>query len=173
MKQVRVTANFQVTGGSKLEAAKDFEVQSVDDGEIIVPFATEDGPSEYPCTVGSGAFVKFLAIKPEVSSADYDSLELSYKVYDQNDKDSGDIQLTEPHVFIGSGAVSALGKDIEKIVFTNEQTKPEGVEASGITISMMIGRDVASSPKLVDNSLDTSLFEPFKMDESKEQDETK
>ena len=155
MKQVRVTANFQVTGGSKLEAAKDFEVQFLDDGEFIVPFsesekaAESEEAAEYPCEIGSGKNVKFLAIKPKVSSEDYENLKLSYRVYNsKNEASSEEINLTEPHIFIGAGAVSALGEDIETIVFKNKQVSPDDSELSGITVSMMIGRDV--SPKSED-----------------------
>jgi len=124
--KVYCTLNVQVGGGPKISASSMMEVDAYDKIEVTI----EDGATSKEVQVQpSGTGVKFLLI-----SSDQCGKDLRYEVNDGASSTSP-ISLDAPvHLFVGGGAVAALGKSPVKLLFTNASGK-------AALVQILVGRD--------------------------------
>ncbi len=133
MATINLALNVQVAGGPKVLISKTKSVEAYDKIEVVV----DSGVMEKPVEIqpGATAQVNFLLIKSSVySQADPDPT-LTYKVNDG----ANDIELDEPHFYLGRGAVSILDNDPNILKFTNNTGEQAAIE-------ILVGRDATPTP---------------------------
>ncbi|MDJ0675857.1 MAG: hypothetical protein QNJ36_10825 [Calothrix sp. MO_167.B42] len=141
MATINLTLNLQVAGGPKVLISKPKSVEAYDKIEVVVkPGATSKSVEIQP---GATTQVNFLLIKSSVySQADPDPT-LTYKVNNGTEDDDfpagSGIELDEPHLYLGRGAVSILEKDPNILKFTNNTGEQAAIE-------ILVGRDATPDP---------------------------
>jgi hypothetical protein len=117
--KINWTLNVQVVGGPKVAASDVLEVDAYDKIEAVIPAGASATVNVQP---SGGA--QFLLI----TASSYENL--TYKV----DASGTTVTLDDPHVLIGSGAVSLLGSTQSQFAFSNGS-------AADVTVNILVGRD--------------------------------
>ncbi|MDJ0601901.1 MAG: hypothetical protein QNJ37_24050 [Crocosphaera sp.] len=130
---IKVGLNVQVVGGPVASVAPlEFEVEAYDKIEVSL----ESGQPAKIVDVQPGAdSVNFLLIKSsEYTPPDApNDKQLTYKI---DDKPA--INLDQPQIYLGAGAISSLLGDVKKITFENKLESSEPITAN---IEILVGRD--------------------------------
>ncbi len=133
MVDVKVQVSAQVSGGPQVSLNEEIKVEAYNKIEVAI----QPGDTDKVVNVAQGnkGEISFLLIKSNL----YNSEEkLTYKVGDK------EIQLDQPQIFLGTGAVSLLGENLNQIKFSNkhekttEEKKPDPNKAD---IEILVGRD--------------------------------
>ncbi len=122
--KINVTVNVQVVGGRNLSENQALEVDAVD--SIDVELEKKGGPGATK-SIEVHPSEKSEKIKLFVVAAKQYDGKVTYKLSDTK------VILDAPHVLIGAGVANLLGKNSQKIEFSNE-----GTEKASITI--LVGR---------------------------------
>ncbi len=136
MATINLTLNVQVVGGPKVLISKPKSVEAYDKIEVVVD---SDGiEKSVEIQPGATTQVNFLLIKSSVYSQAEppDPPTLTYKVNDRtSDFPASDgIELDEPHLYLGRGAVSTLTVAPKIFKFTNSSGEQAAIE-------ILVGRD--------------------------------
>jgi|GEM_PF-639666 len=134
MATINLALNVQVVGGPKVLISKSKSVEAYDKIEVVIePVGAVGMAKTVEIQPGGENQVSFLLINSSLYGP-----ELTYVVND-GISDSASITLDEPHLYLGTGAVSLLGSDGPKtIAFTN--THPVDSEQPA-AIEILVGRD--------------------------------
>jgi hypothetical protein len=135
MATVNVTLNVQVVGGPQSIISRAKSVEAYDKIEITVePGVVNQIVEIQP---GTASQVSFLLIKSNLYSQDDAAKKLTYIVNDRS-TDSNPVELDEPHLFLGKGAVSVFG--LAPIILKFSSTYPVA-PANKAAIEILVGRD--------------------------------
>ena len=132
MATINLALNIQVVGGPTVLISKSKSVQAYDKIEVVIE-ADSKGKS-VDVQPGEADEVSFLLIKSSVYSSD-----IKYVVKEVKDEEpdpTTEIALDEPHLYLGKGAISALGKSPKILQFTNSTTTK-----TPAAIEILVGRD--------------------------------
>jgi hypothetical protein len=132
MATINLALNIQVVGGPTVLISKSKSVQAYDKIEVVIE-ADSKGKS-VDVQPGEADEVSFLLIKSSVYSSD-----IKYVVKEVKDEEpdpTTEIALDEPHLYLGKGAISALGKSPKILTFTNSTTTK-----TPAAIEILVGRD--------------------------------
>ncbi|HBB32285.1 MAG TPA: hypothetical protein DDZ80_23595 [Cyanobacteria bacterium UBA8803] len=134
MATINLALNVQVVGGPKILISKSKSVEAYDKIEVVIEPVGPGGAAKIvEVQPGGQNQVSFLLINSSLYGA-----ELTYVVNDGM-SDSDSITLDEPHLYLGSGAVSLLGSNGPKtIAFTNTHPTDSDLKAA---IEILVGRD--------------------------------
>ena len=131
MATINLALNVQVVGGPTVLISKSKSVQAYDKIEVAIEPGSEKSVEIQP---GAADKVSFLLIKSSVYSSD-----IKYVVKESKDEEADPltaIALDEPHLYLGKGAISALGKSPKILQFTNSTTTK-----TPAAIEILVGRD--------------------------------
>lgn len=123
MEKINWTLNVAVAGGPKISSADTLEVEAYDKVGVYIPAGSKVETEVQP---GDKGEVKFLLI-----SADHYGGKLIYRI---NDESGDEITLDALQLFIGTGAVSVLGKPPQIFHFENQMDRD-------VTIDILVGRE--------------------------------
>jgi hypothetical protein len=127
MVTINLALNVQVVGGPKVLISKSKSVEAYDKIEVVIePGGIEKSVDIQP---GDATDVSFLLIQSNVYSSN-----LEYVVSDDSGDSPTAIVLDEPHLYLGTGAVSTLGKSPQILKFTNNSGEQAAIE-------ILVGRD--------------------------------
>ena len=134
MATINLALNVQIVGGPKVLISKSKSVEAYDKIEVVIEPVGADGMAKtVEIQPGGENQVSFLLINSSLYGP-----ELTYVA---NDGDS--ITLDEPHLYLGTGAVSLLASDGPKtIAFTNAHPVDSEQQAA---IEILVGRDATPS----------------------------
>jgi hypothetical protein len=133
MATINLALNVQVVGGPTVLISKTKSVQAYDKIEVVIEADLE---KSVDVQSGAGDDVSFLLIKSSVYSS-----EITYAVKEKKEDSSTEIALDEPHLYLGKGAISALGKPPKILTFKNSTTTK-----TPAAIEILVGRDAILSP---------------------------
>jgi hypothetical protein len=136
MATINLTLNVQVASGPQIQITKPKSVEADDKIEVIIkPDNKEQAIQIQP---GDANLVSFLLIK----SSFYGS-ELTYIVNDggSNNNSANAIALDEPHLYLGTGAISVLGVAPKVLKFTNKPPTDPNKKPQDAAIEILVGRD--------------------------------
>jgi hypothetical protein len=106
MATINLALNVQVVGGPQVLISKAKSVEAYDSIEVsVIGGATDQSVEIQP---GEASRVSFLLIQSNLYSQSGLNQRLTYKVADGVKPDSDAIDLDEPHLYLGVGAVSVL-----------------------------------------------------------------
>ncbi len=131
MATINLALNVQVVGGPTVLISKTKSVQAYDKIEVVIEADLE---KSVDVQSGAGDDVSFLLIKSSVYSSD-----IKYVVKEVKDEEpdpTTELALDEPHLYLGKGAISALGKSPKILQFTNSTTTK-----TPAAIEILVGRD--------------------------------
>ena len=134
MATINLALNIQVVGGPTVLISKSKSVQAYDKIEVAIEANADSEPKSVEVQPGSADDVSFLLIKSSVYSSD-----IKYVVKEVKDEEpdpTTEIALDEPHLYLGKGAISALGKSPKILTFTNSTTTK-----TPAAIEILVGRD--------------------------------
>jgi hypothetical protein len=121
MIEVKVALSVQVAGGPQVSIPTTVEVEAYEKIEVTVPASKEDKPGSVRLSLGKQ--LNFLLIKSSWFSKE--KQELKYKI----GEGGKEIQLDQPHLYLGEGAVSLFAaKDLETVTFTNSYKEEAQIE---------------------------------------------
>ena len=132
MATINLALNVQVVGGPTVLISKSQSVEAYDKIEVMIEADSEGKSVEIQ--PGAAGNVSFLLIKSSVYSSD-----IKYVVKESKDEEADPltaIALDEPHLYLGKGAISALGKSPKILQFTNSTTT-----STPAAIEILVGRD--------------------------------
>lgn len=136
MATINLALNIQVVGGPKVLISKSKSVEAYDKIEVEIQPGT--GAQIVQIQPGGEKQVSLMLIKSSLYGS-----ELTYVVNDGT-SDSASTTLDEPHLYLGTGAVSLLGSNSPKtIAFTNTHPVDSDKKA---TIEILVGRDATPLP---------------------------
>ncbi|AFY57581.1 hypothetical protein Riv7116_5185 [Rivularia sp. PCC 7116] len=133
MVDIKVQLSAKVSGGPQASLNEDIKVEAYNKIEVAI----QPGDTDKVVNVAQGdkGEISFLLITSNLYSSEE---KLTYKVGDK------EIQLDQPQIFLGTGAVSLLGENLNQIQFSNkhekatEEGKPDPNKAD---IEILVGRD--------------------------------
>ncbi|MDJ0734413.1 MAG: hypothetical protein QNJ47_10130 [Nostocaceae cyanobacterium] len=131
MINIKVQFSVQVSGGPQVSLPKEMEVEAYN--KIKVAIEPQADPLVVEVAQGT---ISFLLIKSSLYSSSEG--ELTYKVGNGNE-----IQLDQPQIFLGTGAVSLLGTDLKQMTFSNKYPDEDKNKAE---IEILVGRDATPNP---------------------------
>ena len=144
MTTINLALNIQVVGGPQIAISKSKSIEAYDKVEVSIDNGASDKKVDIqPGDVGQ---LTLILIKSNAYHDNQNSgtFTLSYKVSDGN-TDSSSINLDEPQIYIGSGAISLFSKDKDAtpiapklLKFTCSSTDPNKKNAP---IEILVGRD--------------------------------
>jgi hypothetical protein len=129
MATINLALNVQVVGGPTVLISKSQSVEAYD--KIEVAIEADSNEKSVEIQPGAAKNVSFLLIKSSVYSSD-----IKYKVNAGEPDSTTAIALDEPHLYLGKGAISALGKSPKILQFTNSTTTK-----TPAAIEILVGRD--------------------------------
>jgi hypothetical protein len=132
MATINLALNVQVVGGPTVLISKSQSVEAYDKIEVLIDTDVKEKTVEIQ--PGEKTQVSFLLIESSVYSS-----ALNYVVSEGESKNSSAIALDQPHVYLGMGAVSALGVAPKTLKFTNNSGKQAA-------IGILVGRDATPAP---------------------------
>ena len=136
MATINLALNVQVVGGPKVLISKSKSVQAYD--KIEVSIAADGMAKSVEVQPGDAADVSFLLIQSSVYSSDLKYF-ANNGINETDVNNSATLDLDEPHLYWGKGAISALGVAPKILKFTNNS----GEDAA---IAILVGRDAVSDP---------------------------
>lgn len=135
MATVNVALNVQVVGGPQVPISTTKVVEAYDKIEVSIdPGAVNKVVEIQP---GTASRISLLLVKSSLYSQDDAAKKLTYLVNDRT-TDSAAIELDEPHLFLGKGAVSVFG--IAPIALKFSSTYVAG-PANKAIVEILVGRD--------------------------------
>jgi hypothetical protein len=127
--------NMQIVGGPQALVSRSKAIEAYDKIEVsIEPGATN---KEVEIQPGPANRVSFLLITSNLYSQDDALKKITYIVNDRS-TDSSSVELDEPHLFFGKGAVSVFGRAPIILKFTS--TYPVA-PANKAAVEILVGRD--------------------------------
>lgn len=135
MVNIKVQFSAQFSGGPKVSISKDNEVEAYNKIEVAI-----EPQQDQVVEVAQGQ-ISFLLIQSNLYSSS--EAKLTYKVGDK------EIELDQPQIFLGAGAVSLLGQDLKQMTFSNKYPAPtadEDKDKNRAEIEILVGRDATPNP---------------------------
>lgn len=141
MATINLALNVQIAGGPQIQISKLKAVEAYD--KIEVPIKPDGKEQSIEIQPGDANQVSFLMIKSSVYGSD-----LTYKVNDGGSQNSANpIVLDEPHLYMGTGAISVLGiaPKVLKFIYKPPTPDPDKKQPDA-EIEILVGRDATPTP---------------------------
>ncbi|NEQ54013.1 MAG: hypothetical protein F6K11_28430 [Leptolyngbya sp. SIO3F4] len=154
MASIDVGIKVQIKGGAIISDSRLLEIQATDKVDVVIPAGTADPLSIEIQPSDDPKQVHLLFIQSSLYSGQEDTEKITYSI----DGDAKEIELDQPQLYLGSGAISVLGDTPPKIIkFKN--TYPSSIPADPATetpeqdlseqnqavVSILVGRDAIAS----------------------------
>ncbi|GAB4367319.1 MAG: hypothetical protein Kow00121_05500 [Elainellaceae cyanobacterium] len=134
MAAIMVNVSAQIKSGPQVSFSQEIPAEAYDKVEVVVP----PGGQEVSVNVQPGtlAQVSFLLIQSSLYSNPKDAAQkVSYGITATN------INLDQPQIFLGTGAVSILGSDPQTLKFKNDYpAEGDAAETNKAVIQILVGR---------------------------------
>ena len=128
MIDIKVQFSVQFSGGPQISLSKENQVEAYDKIEVVIE------PNNSQVVKVAEGEISFLLIRSNLYTSS--SGDIIYKV-----GTGSDIKLDQPQIFLGTGAVSLLGGNLEEITFLNKYPEPTGNGTNKAEIEILVGRD--------------------------------